>query len=273
LDELTRCALAHDVPVVFFACGVGGNWSHVGRILVQRALKRSRLVFVRDRLSMKRLRALVGEGGVRTELTIDPALLAAQVFRQGARSAIVGLNVMSPDVVNRHAGQTMQWTALKDLWVGLAMLLARDDVPFEFFTNGSPEDAEFCREVVMEAERRAGCRVGAFVPTSADEFVARMSTYRSVVVHRLHAAIVAVAFKIPVVALSWDDKLQSFFDEIGLGSQVMPLQQATPQGLQTSICKNAATVSDAVLARANELQSAALQLATGRTSTAVQHGG
>jgi hypothetical protein len=222
---------------------------------------------------MKRVRALMGEAGVRTELTIDPALLAAQVFRPGARGSTIGLNVMSPDVVNRHTGQALQWTALKDLWVGLAMLLERDQVPFEFFTNGSPEDAEFCREVVMEAERRAGCRVDAFVPLSVDEFVARMSTYRSVVVHRLHAAIVAVAFKIPVVALSWDDKLQSFFDEIGLGSQVMPLEQVTPQDLQTSIRKNAATVSDAVLARAQGQQSAALQLAWGRASTAAQHGG
>jgi hypothetical protein len=48
----------------------------------------------------------------------------------------------------------------------------------------------------------------------------------AVVAHRLHAAIVAYAYRVPTVGLLWDDKLQAFFESVGREAYVVAFDQA-----------------------------------------------
>ena len=66
-------------------------------------------------------------------------------------------------------------------------------------------------------------------PGTPAELAAIISQLSGVVAHRLHACILAYAFRRPIVGLGWDRKLESFFQSVGLDPCFLPAGNLTPQ--------------------------------------------
>lgn len=230
LDELTRCAEQLGIPILFFACGVGGTWSWMGKRAARRALNRAKGVFVRDDLSVARLRALHMRPSVHVAQSIDPALISQHAFgvsRAGAVATTIGLGIMSPRVIGRHVRRrdTVNLAEVADCWIQVMQRLAAAGEQFRLFTNGSDEDREFCEAIAARGQQALGRQVEVFLPSAPAEFVDQFVHYKGVVAQRLHAAIVSVALGTPVVGLSWDDKVTSFFGQVGLPKGVVRLSR------------------------------------------------
>jgi polysaccharide pyruvyl transferase WcaK-like protein len=266
LAQLTKIAAQARVPIVVLCCGVGQRWSRIGSRLMTRALARAQLVCVRDVESKRRLETL-GLARGRIDVAPDPAILAARYFQLPARrsESPIGLGVMAPQVVARHAAtQGRDAASLLQFWTGLARALLERGSSVEIFTNGAAEDAEFAARVAHAVHESLGRSVAIRTPVSAPEFVTLIAGYSGLVAYRLHACIVGVACGVPTLGLIWDDKVRAFFEEVGLPQNALPPSQQSWE-IVAQRAQQVASLSAACAARADEqLRSvvrAALQVA------------
>jgi polysaccharide pyruvyl transferase WcaK-like protein len=225
---LTGVAASMRVPVVVLCCGVGQKWSRVGAYLMTQALARVALVYVRDEESKRRLEQLRAVRQA-VEVAPDPAILSSSFFPAPALRdrQVVGLGVMAPQVVARHAAAKGRDAGLLlRFWSDLIRTLIQRGKMVEIFTNGAAEDAAFAAKVADAAGASLGVQISVRNPASAKEFVSLLATYSGLVAYRLHACIVGVSYGVPTVGLVWDDKVRAFFHEIGLPQNVvLPPQQ------------------------------------------------
>lgn len=209
-----------DLPVAVFGVGVSAGWSTQGHKLFESGLTSARLVMaaVRDLRSKALWDELLDDRILRSEIVRDPGLLAAFHYPRGAPAAsgkLLGLCITDPAVLLYHSSSGVGGVDAQ--WYGNAIVALRH-AGFEivFFTNGSIEDRLFLDAHLDEWKTMAGSGVSRApdfaVPADLVKF---LSSCNIVVAHRMHACIAAHSFAIPTLGLSWDLKLDSFFDITG----------------------------------------------------------
>lgn len=219
IRELIRIAHEMDIDVVFHACGVGRKWSRMGLNLLRESLSDEIVsrVSVRDNGSLNTLLALLPRLKCECRVAMDPALIAAEAYSiqltSGART--IGLGITAPHTIKKHVAISAK--QIKQFWIELAIKLSHQQQPFNFFTNGSPDDHAFAEDIFSnlrgsEIALQAGILDRARSPR---ELVAQVAQFRAVVAHRLHANIIAYSLQIPSVGLVWDQKVSEFGSMIG----------------------------------------------------------
>jgi polysaccharide pyruvyl transferase WcaK-like protein len=215
--SVARRARRMQLPVHVAVCGVGEHWSPAAAALFRPVLWRAATVTVRDSRSLERLRRHVP--GVPASASFDPAIWAADVYGPApARGDAVGLGVMAPEQLRffMPGGRRIPEERIVAFWVGLVTDLNSAGRACELFTNGLPTDDRFAR-AVHGAVHRAGparCTL-APRPVKPRELALRISGYAGIAAARLHACLAALSYRVPVVGLSWDDKVASVFADAG----------------------------------------------------------
>lgn len=218
INLLAKCARREKVPYAFHACGVSNNLTSIGKKLYARNIELAQKVSVRDVKSKNRLIDISKEFKS-SFVTFDPGLMAAECYsidvtRISNRNTI-GLGVAAPKVLSTHSYNKLNYSyeSLKNFWVKIATELNERNIPFQFFTNGSSLDQKFAEDIAYEVKRnfKMDCLPLVERNTNPEELVKTISEFRSIIAHRLHACIVATSLRVPVVGLSWDDKMNSFF--------------------------------------------------------------
>ncbi len=234
-DECRRRGL----PTALFAVGAAPLRSRLAQRLVLRLLGPGRLLHavVRDEPSRGALREL----GCDAVVGRDPALLAAQVWpapaldRDGPLN--VGLGITHPAVLAHHSSRR-EVHSVEDAarrYSVMAERLAASGLGVVCFTNGAAED-ELLLAAVSRRLRRSGCP-GAAVriasrPERPQDLAMLIAGCDAVVAHRLHAAILAFAYRVPMIGLRWDDKLASFFASVGLADRVVAFDDRTADNVE-----------------------------------------
>lgn len=234
--KLTGAAAAcqsANVPVAVYAVGATRCRSSVGRRLFRCLFRSDRLVYVaaRDEASC----AVLNELGSSARSCVDPGLLAAEVWPAPARKErvrrCIGLGITHPAVLAHHGG----WSADRSgdaisLYTAMAEYLVAAGFDVVCFTNGAAEDELFLAEMktgLFEPGRGPGdVRKGSVhvAPRcgTPGELARLIAGFDCVVAHRLHAAILAYAYRVPSVGLRWDDKVARFYQLAGRGDFLMP---------------------------------------------------
>ncbi len=217
-------ARAAGARLAVFSVGVGEIWSRAGAALFHRALGRSDLSYValRDQASLTRWRRhMLNAPSVQPILCRDPALLSESVYGAQTRAAprarpLIGVGVMDPATLALHAdAQTFRARDVLKFWVDLVHGLLAHGYDVRLFTNGSRSDDVVMRDVANTTRRAAPDRVEiADRPVRPRELVAAIAACDGVIAHRLHANIVAYAYRIPHIGLGWDSKLGAFFESV-----------------------------------------------------------
>lgn len=215
--------LAHSLgkPVHFVSCGVGKQWSFLAKRLFHKALSNSVSVTVRDTASVERLQRLLP--GIGVSLSADPALWAAEIYGRPERRDrnLVGLGIINADLIKRYQAANFTLDELIGFWVEIANQLHQRKIDFELFTNGSLDDYEFAQLIAREIEKRLSIPCTLVKrPVVADELAQNIGRYNAIVAARLHAHIIATSYRIPSIALVWDDKVRTFFKDTGRASLV-----------------------------------------------------
>lgn len=233
LYELSRLAADLDEPLHLTACGVGLPWSPAARRMFTEVVQRARTVSLRDQESLAWLNVLFPQTGA--HLTCDPAIWAAEVYGKPLTSHpdTIGLGVINPlDARLRGSGgRGLREQALLDSWLALVAALERRGWRVELFTNGSLADESFARRLLLAAgESHLAISLAPRAEKPRD-LAHRVAGYAGVVAARLHASLLAASYRVPCVALSWDDKVRAFYEEIGLLEACFPVEGFDPEGL------------------------------------------
>lgn len=218
-------------PVAVFGVGVAHGLSRSARRLFTTALHDNRVVHVavRDIASRKNWDSqLACENIPKAFLCRDPGLLAGEVYpgksssRSGERPH-VGIGIVNPRTLSRHAADSVliENAKLRDAWVELVRELLACGFEVSLFTNGPGDDEEFLDKVIGEIDDPRVHRSAR--PLIPGELAARIRSFDAIIAHRLHASILAYAYRIPHVACAWDPKVEAFFRSVGRGDFVVEL--------------------------------------------------
>lgn len=218
LQETTIAGL----PAAIYACGMSSGWSKTGLRLMRTALKRANLraVFLRDTTSVDLWNATFAEAsGHEARLARDPGLMAADLYpapsRPQGRRPIAGVGLMSPVAIRYHSDEATRDDHLARWYVDLARHLIQRGFAVHVFTNGSPEDRSFA--ATIEASLRAlGSEEDIRFVSQTDPrgLCANISNFDVMVAYRMHALIAAYSYAVPMIALAWDRKVQSFMQSV-----------------------------------------------------------
>jgi polysaccharide pyruvyl transferase CsaB len=230
-----RMARTRRKPVMIYAQGMGPLRRPAARILTGRVLQRANFITVRDEAS-KALLQRIGVSKPEIEVTADPAfcldpmdgtadrILAQAGLDSGSRPIIVALRSwpgLSSKVVGQALSQLAQATGSPVLAVALH----------------HPDDLVFSQAVAAESAGQVQVVQQALQP---GELIGLMGAARMVVAMRLHALIFGAMATSPLLALSYDPKVDALMNRLGLAGNLIG---ATDEGLG-GLCP----VADSVLA-------------------------
>ncbi len=227
IGTVLDCVSRQDRPLAIYAVGVSKHWSNPAYELFGRA-KRARLVHlsVRDGFAQDNWNEHFPEGP-RAKIVRDPGLLIRPLstVQRSAQSAAgrltVGLCVTDPIILRRHSTSALAAIPFStiDAYRDLIGLFLDDGMRVMLFCNGAREDQSFAERILSSVARhRAFDRDALDIarrPTTPDGLIETISSMDVILAHRLHACIAAYALRIPHVGLSWDKKVEGFFNSVG----------------------------------------------------------
>lgn len=241
LYSLVRAAKKHNLAVFFCACGVGERWSPLAQRLFGQALSQAQAVSLRDPLSQQRMAEYLPH--IQTTLAFDPAIWAQDVYGpQPPASERVGLGVISHLDVNLHLppDQRMDEETWLAAWAGVLLALDKQNQPVVLFSNGSPLDQSFAARLAEYARQAFGLHVPlAPRPTTVKELVSTLTSHRGIAAFRMHANILADAYRIPVMGMVWDQKVRAYYTMRGVPQRAIDFIGVPPgefvQAMQAAI--------------------------------------
>lgn len=213
------------VPVAVHAVGVARNWSTRGTELFAKVQETDlRWIGLRDDHSAEAWRDQMpapAEGGPMPDLEIvrDPGLLAEGAYGAGEPGERIGLCVTAPLILTYHSDSKAQSVTGLDFLAEIAEGLCAKGHAVTLFCNGAEEDRAALADLAalprLSEHIAIGTITAAPTPETPAELARLISGFRGVVAHRLHACILAFAYRLPVVGIGWDRKVESFFESVG----------------------------------------------------------
>lgn len=214
-------AAARGLPTAIYGVGVSSIWSDKGMQIFRRALRRARPVYVsvRDASSKKHFDKLFAEAAGREALVVrDPGLMIARFSpaRKVGTEHGIGLCVTSSVAIRYHSKEAITDAELGAWYVGLCKALSDRGQSVVAFTNGSPEDEVFLDYLLSDLRAASLSGFERRRLDTPSDLVALVSSLSALVAHRMHAVIAAVSLGVPVFALLWDEKVESFMRSVAM---------------------------------------------------------
>jgi colanic acid/amylovoran biosynthesis protein len=219
-----RAARGVGVPVVLFSQSIGPFRSSLARSIVARELRHSRLVIVREELSLSLSRAM----GLSPELCDDVAFAlepgTPPPTAPDVPHGTVGVTVMSSLPGVDEAGHRRYVDQLR---AGLADALGAAARPVAVISQvsahaGDDDVAEGRRLCARLTEAGLDARFVDLGDASDEELSAFYGRLDLVVASRLHSGILALCAGTPIVALSYLPKTDGVLARVGMGRWVLP---------------------------------------------------
>lgn len=199
-------------PTFVYAQGIGPVRSGLYRVWMRRVLRRATYISVRDRRSAALLRAL-GVPSSLIDVVADPVLLlepapscrATQILQQEGLRADIAPIIIAPRPTVDQGRLLAQLAAAADR-------LAEEGYPIWLMPMQPAVDTAVCHWIRERMRHPATILSGDYRP---EDLLALMKYARLVIGIRLHAVIMAVNVGVPVIGLSYDPKVDGFFEEVG----------------------------------------------------------
>ncbi len=219
-------------PVIFSAIGVENyEEENLKCKRLKKALKDSDVKMITTRDNFEALQKFT-EG---TEITVskvsDPAVFSSMVFsketfaeKKDLTKKKIGLFVIRGGAFKDNRISFGQNEAIK-LWKGLELELEQKGYEYEFLTSGSHPDESFLDRLIVEYGLNGNkCITNLNTP---EELIRKISSYDGIIACRLHPSIISYSLKVPTVGLVWNDKVSSFYENIGYPNRVITVKDMT----------------------------------------------
>lgn len=269
------------LPLAIFAVGAAPSQSMRGGELMRRLTGSSRVVYAtaRDEQSRASLRQL----GLEAKACRDPGLLAAGVWPVPGRAPravkVVGLGLTHPSLLAHHSsrGDSPSYEQAVGLYGAIVKSLRASGCDVFCFTSGAGEDERLLAALRGRMSADKADASVRFAPRckSPSELASMIGACDAIVAHRLHAAILAYAYRVPAIGLLWDSKLEAFFKSVGREAHLVAFEQA-PARIGTLVARAMAEGVDAaeharVLEETREGIGDLVQVIAGHARAAAEH--
>ena len=251
-----------NIPIAIHAVGVGGDWSAEGAELFDEAFAGADIFWatVRDELSKKRWRRHFGDVDVPApRVSMDPGMLAGKAFARTdevttprRNRPLIGLCITHPSNLLAQTDVASAEHIAPDIefYRNCINAIAANESDVLLFTNGAPKDEAYLRRCAPSSFLSKFSVNEVLVASQSKtpaELVATIRRCDAIAAHRLHACIIAYAFKIPHVGLTMNAKLDSLFDMVGRRDFLVgpnnvaasDVADAVRRALETPISENA----------------------------------
>ena len=196
-----------------------------------------------------------GSRGPGPVLVRDPGLLAKECYGIPASTEEkppIGIGIASAMILAHHsdeviagAGRHSSQAALFDFFRSSTLALNAQGHGVCLFCNGATEDAAFLKELSLDPAIAKAESIGkvkiAPIPRNGRELAQIVAGCGLIMAHRLHACVLGYCFGRPVVGLSWDTKLRSFFASVDLSehviTQAVVLEHDVVAAVEAALCK------------------------------------
>jgi colanic acid/amylovoran biosynthesis protein len=278
LDFLVAQALKK--PLVLFTQSLGPFPPGKRQFVLRHALRRTALILVRDRKSLRHLREL-DIAPARARLCADAAFalaprnLEGRSFQLDQRHPRIAISVRDwPHFSAGQGGDGMErYLASMAALTGNLIEQRGAHVTFISTCQGTPEYWTDDACVAAEIVRRLPDALCAHVMIDRAfhrpaELIARFATFDLTIATRFHAAILSLCAGTPVMPVAYEFKTSELFTRLGLGDSVVEIEDISPDKALAAIEKAAALWSRhaediwaAVMAERQSAFSAADQIA------------
>lgn len=220
LSEIVRSCEKRRIPVIFHACGFGPLYSRKIRGILWRALQNKAVLSVTARdFPPERLRRGSGfDWKTGISFSADMGLWASEVYGVPARKGFSSGKTVGIGVIGTVEVSLKQEAALIRKLIDL---LEKDGRKWQLFTNGHPQDEMAARFILKSIKHGQNNHLqdALYIPKTPPELVQKIASYDSIISSRLHSHILAASLNVPSVALSWDAKVNRFFEKAGCGER------------------------------------------------------
>ncbi|MCS6776923.1 MAG: polysaccharide pyruvyl transferase CsaB [Chloroherpetonaceae bacterium] len=227
---VARIALSHQVPVMFYAQGIGPLRRSISRSLVRIVANRCACITVRDEASASLLRS-IGVTRPPIEVTADPAF-ALRPASAEIVDAVFRAEGLSP--ADAFVGVALRaWGHAESFLIPeyarlLTALSARCGARVLLLPMHVPQDVVFAERVAQATGRPEAYPVlgRPYPPQVLLGLVGRM---QAVVAMRLHALIFAARMGVPPFALAYDPKVTGLMEALGMRDAMEHWREFDPE--------------------------------------------
>ena len=212
IDMITKWADKYNKPVLFVGAGVEGYDEKDYRCrLLKHALNRNCVKFISTRDDYDTLvNCYIENSNIQCKKVADSAVWSSSYYGiQKRESDCIGIGVVRPKIFTDH-GISFSEEELIAFYGHLFNELKNRNIDFELYSNGLESDQLFAQKLaslynIDKVAKR---------PTNPTELLKIESSFRAVIVCRLHACITSYSLDIPCLGIVWNQKLVMFGENI-----------------------------------------------------------
>ena len=202
--------------VMLFAQGIGPIRSRFMRLLTRLVVNKADMITVRDRDSAEEL-ACMGVPAAKVEVTADPVLMLNPESKIAGKTILseAGLDPYKPIIGVSVRVWPDNQRCLKQLAAALGQLSEKFNAQIAILplqVSMDLKDCQLLQSSLPEIRNKVVLLQGDY---STEEFLSIIGSFRLLIGMRLHALIFAAVMKVPLMAISYDPKVDSFLKSIG----------------------------------------------------------
>ena len=208
----------NNIDVIFNCCGSGFI---LNKAVLQNVLNSEAVKYISVRDSYEKLKLLT-----RKEINdcYDSAILSSKIYKKAIKPKFeYGVGIMF---------STLQPPRMQvQFWKKMIKELVNSGVEFRIFTNGSYKDYSFAKYILNKMNLDYKLYL-INQPTNPEELINLVLKFQKILSMRLHSMIIAYSYDIPAISISWDKKVNTFFEKIGLKNNCYSLKSNQKEILQ-----------------------------------------
>lgn len=169
-----------------------------------------RFISTRDDVDTLKEKYLNGNSSIYATKVIDPVIFCSKLFDVSVqKKGFVGVGLLWKNFMKKYR-EKVSVADLRKYYIDLVEELERQNIKWEFFTNGLETDTDLIPELEEHFNRKFEVRI----PRDTDEFMSMIASYRGIITARMHGCITAYSFDVPAVAYNWVEKVGFWFQNI-----------------------------------------------------------
>jgi polysaccharide pyruvyl transferase WcaK-like protein len=213
IDIITKIAEEYEIPIIYNAVGFDGPIDindFRGKILYD-SLNSKCVKNISVREYPDKMRYFLSEKIV--QHVCDPAVWSYEAFnlKKNDQVSLIGINIIRPQIFLKYGHDIMEKDLL-ELFIDIIDKLEKRYI-CQLFTNGVMDDYIFGKKILKKMKKKEEYLIKR--PLNSITFLSQLSNYSGCICTRMHASICAYSLKIPTVSLSWNKKINSFYEAIG----------------------------------------------------------
>lgn len=217
--------------VYFNACGSGDINEHY-RKQIQPYLKNCE-ISLRD--SVEQFKAIAPNAYYRPDIAITTSKIFP-IEKSQSQSNTIGWGVINTIAYNFHNRET----PITDEWYlecshkAILDIINKEQCRVEIFTNGGEVDYKWAQMLKEKFSDNPQVTL-APRPTNVSMLLNDINKYRYIVASRMHALIIAYSYKIPFIALRWENKIDDFARQTNCTQRVWDISKMEEINWETTI--------------------------------------